>query len=219
MVIGYKYVNRNRSADGTYHSFFKRTSKTQQEYLSTLSSSSIGWFSDLKDAQNSVIHNDFDMHEQNNQYVLIEKLVEGPYSCIDTEQWWYEWEYKRQDSKNDDGKYKLCKPPECCKGIIGYWNRTDSNKNRIPRIEFDYLLGSSSTICAKTKFNECCCSCKNHKLVHNHCDYTIRKKSKCSCSKELGFYVCCAPLSSNKTAYLSGPHGYCELYDKDSKTI
>lgn len=214
LEVGYKYANRNRSADGAYHSFHKRTSKTQRQYLTPLSTNTIGWFSDLKEAQNSVASNDLDMHEQSNQYVLIEKLVEGPCSIIDEEQWWYKW----HGPNSDKGKYKPCKPPEGCVGIIGYWNRTDRHKETVPRIEFDYILDSFSMVCAKEQFKGCCCSCKHHGVVHNHCSFTTHKKGKCTCSKELGFYVCGIPMvMGEKLVHLSGPHGYCEMYDELSK--
>ena len=212
--LGFKYANRNRSADGAYHSFYKRTSKAQRQYLTTLSSNTTGWFSRLEDAQNSVICNDLDLHEQSNDYVVIEKLEEGPISCLGLEQWWYKW---------DEGKYKPCKCPEDFKAIIGFWNRTDRYKNDIPKIEFEYPLDDFSLTCAKDQHSGCCCCCKHQGKVHNHCMFTIHKKiGKCSCGKSLGFYICNISMvmqADDGRVFLNGHHGFCEMYEERPKKV
>jgi hypothetical protein len=90
--FGYIYINKKRSGDGVYHSFRKRTSKTQKKYFSIKESRTWRWFTDFKTAEKSVLENWDDIFEGNLSYAVIERVPEGTVTSIPTEEYWYKWE-------------------------------------------------------------------------------------------------------------------------------
>jgi len=109
--FGYKYANEHRSKDGAYHSYYKRTSKSQLKVFKILKSSTCGWFTNLKTAKKFVLNNWNDIHEQNNNAVVIEKVPEG--ITLPIREWWYEWDGK---------KYIPAKKPKEYEGVICFWS-------------------------------------------------------------------------------------------------
>lgn len=65
---------------------------------------------------------------------------------------------------------------------------------------------------------QCCCVCKHHVMVKTNCANVenVKTDNHCGCHKDMGFYVCCAPIETDlKGVVIAGSHGMCELYDKE----
>ena len=117
--FGYKYGNRKRSGDGRFHSFYKRTSKTQRKYFTTVSERTWGWYKSLEEAQKCVEENWCDIYEGEYTHAVIERISEGVLHAADTpDEWWYKWH-----GTWEKGRYKKWKKPEQYSNIICLMNR------------------------------------------------------------------------------------------------
>ena len=124
--FGYKYSNQKRSADGIYHSFYKRTSPSQKRYFTITRIRTWGWFSDLKTAQECVKENWADIYEGEYDRAVIEKVEEGIINLAgEPKEWWYKWvgSWKK-------GGYKPWKKPPEYDNIIGFMNRMKNIKTQ-----------------------------------------------------------------------------------------
>ena len=113
--FGMKYINKNKSGDGLYHSYRKRLSKSQKEYFTIISSRTWGWFPNLKEAQQAVDGNYGDMYEGEFSTLVIEEVPDGVMG-IPKNEWWYEWE-----GTWEEGKYILSKKPEDYENVVSFW--------------------------------------------------------------------------------------------------
>lgn len=121
--FGYKYANRRCSADGIYHSFRKRTNKTQRKHFAIRECRTWGWFTDFKTAEQSVLENWGDICEGNLVYAVIEEVPEGTVTNIPTKEFWYKW--RGQWPMTDKGKIGGYKPikekPAQYSNVVGFW--------------------------------------------------------------------------------------------------
>lgn len=115
MKFGLMYLNQRRSKDGKYHSFKKRTSKTQREYLGIIQQRTWGWFSTLKSAK-AVTEwaSDFILEEMSYPEVVIERISEGIMSGKPKE-WWYKWK-----GTEKRGRYVSWKKPEEYRCVVNF---------------------------------------------------------------------------------------------------
>lgn len=120
MQFGMKYLNKNRSADGYYHSYEKRLSESQREYFTIIRKRTWGWYSKLDDARDCVAGNITDIHEEGYyQYALIEGISEGVlYGGNSPIEYWYKW-----NGNNKYGWYKPTKKPKKYENIIGFMDQ------------------------------------------------------------------------------------------------
>ena len=124
MKLGYKYRNINRSTDGYYHYYRKRTNLKQKKVFSILSKTTVGWYSKLEYAQKCIEINDCDIHELDQDYAVIEKIAEGTYSgCTIPKEWWYKWK-----GKPDKGKYVPTSKPKKYDRIICFYGNIEKRK-------------------------------------------------------------------------------------------
>ena len=73
----------------------------------------LGYFTDLEEASNHIRANSYDMHEVNNNYVVVEKVTGGLYPSV-IEEIWFEW-------LDEFGGYvQLNKKPEVFKTICNF---------------------------------------------------------------------------------------------------
>jgi len=106
--FGYKYINKSRSGDGKYHSYYKRTSPSQRKYFTIVNSRTWGWYKELKDAQQCVEENWGDIYEGEYTAAVIERISEGILHGADIpEEWWYKWK-----GTWEKGCYKKWKKPK-----------------------------------------------------------------------------------------------------------
>jgi len=125
--FGFKYADPEMHPDGKYHSYYKRTSEDQKEYYTIVSSRTWGWYKELDDAKECVLHNYGDIAEIEYHYALIEEVKEGVLWGVDIpKEWWYKWE-----GDWEDGEYQLSKKPDEEKNVICFLDRMKG------RITFD----------------------------------------------------------------------------------
>jgi hypothetical protein len=117
--FGFKYLNDKRSPDGKYHSFGKRTSKSQRKYFTIIDERTWGWYSTLAKAKESVEHNYGDMYEGDYSHAVIEKTPEG-ILCGGhmPKEWWYQWR-----GTWEKGKYVPWKKPKEYDNVISFMGR------------------------------------------------------------------------------------------------
>jgi len=130
--FGHKYLDKQRKDDGLYHSYIKRTSPDQKEYFTIISSRTRGWFADLESAKECVENNDADIHEEEFDYALIEKIADGVMFGFEVpEEHWYRWE----EVPLRDGQYISCEKPKeydrVCFFMDRIKGRTESNPNQV----------------------------------------------------------------------------------------
>jgi len=115
MKFGLKYSNTNRSKDGYFHSFERRTSPTQKKHFTIIRKRTWGWFDSLKNAQKAVsADGNFILENMYFPEVVIEKIANGFLFDIPKE-WWYKWQ-----GTEKKGKYKPWKKPKQYKNVIGF---------------------------------------------------------------------------------------------------
>jgi len=117
--FGFMYLNDKQSLDGKYHSFGKRTAKTQKKYFTITSERTWGWYSTLAKAKEAIEHNYGDMYENEYEWAVIEGLAEGilcggrmPKEC------WYKWQ-----GTCEKGRYKPWRKPKQYDNVIGFMSR------------------------------------------------------------------------------------------------
>jgi hypothetical protein len=113
--FGYKFINRHRSPDGLFHSYRKRFSKSQKKFFAIISSRTFGWYPNLKTAKKCVEKNWSDIHEQEYEMAVIERVSSGCFSFPILE-WWYKWV-----GNHDNGSYIPGEKPKRFKNIISFW--------------------------------------------------------------------------------------------------
>jgi len=116
--FGHMYGNKKRSADGIYHSFRKRTNKTQRKYFTIVTGRTWGWFSDFKTAEKSVLENWGDIFEGEYSMAVIEEVPEGSVINIPTNEYWYQWK-----GSWEKGKYVRAfdRKPKEYKNVVSFW--------------------------------------------------------------------------------------------------
>lgn len=117
--FGLKYFNIKRSKDGYFHSFYKRTSKSQRERFTITKSRTWGWYSSLEEAQKCVLENHCDIYEGDYNYAVIEEVKEGVlHGLACPKEWWYKWK-----GSWENGSYKPWKKPKEYDNVIFFMNR------------------------------------------------------------------------------------------------
>jgi len=117
--FGYKYINPNRSGDGKYHSFEKRTSPKQRRYFTIIKHRTWGWFKNLGQARTAIENNWGDIYEGEYNYAVIEKVTDGILHSGELSlEYWYKWHGSWRK-----GKYKRWKKPKRYDNIIGFMTR------------------------------------------------------------------------------------------------
>ena len=113
MKFGLMYRNKRRSKDKKFHSFCKRTSKSQLEHFTIIRQRTWGWYSTLRSAKLAVTKWASHAILEDLYYpeVVIERIPEGIMSGIPRE-WWYKW--KGSERK---GNYVTWEKPEEYKRI------------------------------------------------------------------------------------------------------
>jgi len=120
--FGYKYANMRRSPDGCYHSYRKRTSKTQKKYFCIKERRTWGWFTDFKSAEQSVLENWGDICEGNLVYAVIEKVEEGTVVTPTLKEYWYKWKGPwPMTKKGKIGGYKPAEKPLQYHNVVKFW--------------------------------------------------------------------------------------------------
>jgi hypothetical protein len=112
--FGYKYADKDRNADGKFHSYEIRTSKTQRKYFTIIDKNTVGWFKKFEDAEKSVLENCLDMYEGEYEYTVIEESFEGLLS-FDDKGHWYKW-----NGTWEEGGYKKSKKPKTFSNVVGF---------------------------------------------------------------------------------------------------
>ncbi len=115
--FGYMFLNKERSADGIFHSYRKRLSETQRKYFTLIESVTWGWYSDFKTAEKSVLENWGDIFEGNLSYAVIETVSEGITNL--PKETWYKW---RGPLQGKTGGYKPgAKKPKKYERTAKFW--------------------------------------------------------------------------------------------------
>jgi hypothetical protein len=120
MKFGYKYGSNTRSKDGTYHSFYKRTSPNQRKYFTIVRERTWGWYPTIEQAKEAVEHNFADLYEDGYYpQAVIEEMHAGVlHGCVTPREWWYQWK-----GSPEKGAYKPWQKPKEYDKVIGFMNR------------------------------------------------------------------------------------------------
>ena len=116
IYFGFKYQNHKMSRDGKFHSYYKRTSKSQKKIFTIIDSRTWGWFTKLKDAKRGIEKNFGDIFEGMYNMAVIEKVPEGMVVNVPVREWWYVW-----SGSWENGGYVPAVKPKQYQGVIKFW--------------------------------------------------------------------------------------------------